>query len=284
MDSTLNSCLILLSWYYILLCLLIKLPCFSLSFALQSFCCIVPFTLAFMYAVRRCCQDNSQLTTSWVRCQEVCSRRTLLQQRRCQLCLAVRLQLACLCSIPQLRSAQAPVRRWRKRSLQRSAVNKASPARGRIRYSPKQKRDWRAGQPCSSSCCLIVIPIIHPSSPSIVSREMGLHIADEDEQQKKTSVKKMRKHDAEEKRVEHWVERRQRKRAKKEEEAQKRKRTVFVGNLPSSCSKKVGWDWLLHCGGTSCCCGKWTLSRVFRPFRICSEMKDPLSPSDFALW
>lgn len=69
---------------------------------------------------------------------------------------------------------------------------------------------------------------------------MGLHIADEDEQQTKTSVKKTRKHDAEEKGVEHWVEKRQRKRVRKEEEAQKRKRTVFVGNLPSSCSKKVG--------------------------------------------
>lgn len=45
---------------------------------------------------------------------------------------------------------------------------------------------------------------------------------------------------AEEKGVEHWVEKRQRKRARKEEEAQKRKRTVFVGNLPISCTKKVG--------------------------------------------
>lgn len=72
---------------------------------------------------------------------------------------------------------------------------------------------------------------------------MGLQIADEDEQQKNTSVKKKKKHDvteAEEKGVEHWVEKRQRKRARKEEEAQKRKRTVFVGNLPISCSKKVG--------------------------------------------
>lgn len=44
----------------------------------------------------------------------------------------------------------------------------------------------------------------------------------------------------EEKGVEHWVEERQRKRARKEEEAQKRRRTVFVGNLPISCTKKVG--------------------------------------------
>lgn len=48
--------------------------------------------------------------------------------------------------------------------------------------------------------------------------------------------------DAEEKGVEHWVEKRQRKRARKEEDAQKRKRTVFVGNLPISCTKKVGAD------------------------------------------
>lgn len=44
----------------------------------------------------------------------------------------------------------------------------------------------------------------------------------------------------EEKGVEYWVEERQRKRARKEEEAQKRSRTVFVGNLPISCTKKVG--------------------------------------------
>lgn len=83
------------------------------------------------------------------------------------------------------------------------------------------------------------------SSPSsLLSREIGLQIADEDEQQKKTSKKKKRKSEvecgAEEKGVEHWVEKRQRKRARKEEEAQKRKRTVFVGNLPISCTKKVG--------------------------------------------
>lgn len=72
---------------------------------------------------------------------------------------------------------------------------------------------------------------------------MGLQIADEDEQQKSTSVKKKREAtewEAEEKGVEHWVEKRQKKRARKEEEAQKSKRTVFVGNLPISCSKKVG--------------------------------------------
>lgn len=42
-----------------------------------------------------------------------------------------------------------------------------------------------------------------------------------------------------EKGVEHWVMKRQRMRTRKEEEGQKRKRTVFVGNLPVSCTKKV---------------------------------------------
>lgn len=42
-----------------------------------------------------------------------------------------------------------------------------------------------------------------------------------------------------EKGVEHWVMKRQRMRTKKEEEGQKKKRTVFVGNLPISCTKKV---------------------------------------------
>lgn len=75
---------------------------------------------------------------------------------------------------------------------------------------------------------------------------MGLQVADEDEQQKKSSKKKKKKRSegtecgAEERGVEHWVEQRQRKKARKEEEAQKRKRTVFVGNLPVSCTKKVG--------------------------------------------
>lgn len=38
---------------------------------------------------------------------------------------------------------------------------------------------------------------------------------------------------------EHWVMKRQTLRARKEEEAKKRKRTVFVGNLPVGCTKKV---------------------------------------------
>lgn len=39
--------------------------------------------------------------------------------------------------------------------------------------------------------------------------------------------------------TEHWVMKRQQQRARKAEEAVKNKRTVFVGNLPASCTKKV---------------------------------------------
>lgn len=39
--------------------------------------------------------------------------------------------------------------------------------------------------------------------------------------------------------TEHWVLKRQKLKAQKEEEAIKNKRTVFVGNLPPSCTKKV---------------------------------------------
>lgn len=39
--------------------------------------------------------------------------------------------------------------------------------------------------------------------------------------------------------AEHWVMKRQQRRERKAEEAVKNKRTVFVGNLPVSCTKKV---------------------------------------------
>lgn len=80
-------------------------------------------------------------------------------------------------------------------------------------------------------------------------RELGLQIADEDEggqekpsKQKKKKQKKNESELAESGRVndaEHWVMKRQEQRARKEEEAKKSKRTVFVGNLPISCTKKV---------------------------------------------
>lgn len=78
-------------------------------------------------------------------------------------------------------------------------------------------------------------------------RELGLQTADEDEGGQETPSKKKKKKNeselAESGRVndaEHWVMKRQKQRARKEEEAKKSKRTVFVGNLPISCTKKVG--------------------------------------------
>ncbi|KAG7217940.1 hypothetical protein INR49_020762 [Caranx melampygus] len=67
--------------------------------------------------------------------------------------------------------------------------------------------------------------------------------ADDDERGQETSVKKKKKRKMSEsggeKDAEHWVMKRQRLKADKEEEAVKRKRTVFVGNLPVSCTKKT---------------------------------------------
>lgn len=77
-------------------------------------------------------------------------------------------------------------------------------------------------------------------------RELSLQTADEDEGgQERPSKKKKKKNEselAESGRVndaEHWVMKRQKQKARKEEEAKKSKRTVFVGNLPISCTKKV---------------------------------------------
>lgn len=74
-------------------------------------------------------------------------------------------------------------------------------------------------------------------------RELSLQFADEDERGQETPVKKKKKKKTPEPGreidVEHWVMKRQKLRARKEEEASKRKRTVFVGNLPVSCTKKV---------------------------------------------
>lgn len=74
-------------------------------------------------------------------------------------------------------------------------------------------------------------------------RELSLQFADEEERGQETPVKKKKKAAApepgRENDVEHWVIKRQKLRARKEEEDRKRKRTVFVGNLPVSCTKKV---------------------------------------------
>uniref|UniRef100_A0A3B4WHM7 RNA binding motif protein 34 n=1 Tax=Seriola lalandi dorsalis TaxID=1841481 RepID=A0A3B4WHM7_SERLL len=94
--------------------------------------------------------------------------------------------------------------------------------------------------------CDSVSSHVSPSSSSSAAgfRESGLQEADDDERGQETSVKKKkRKRKASElggeKDVEHWVMKRQRLKASREEEAVKSKRTVFVGNLPISCTKKV---------------------------------------------
>ncbi|XP_023151932.2 RNA-binding protein 34 isoform X2 [Amphiprion ocellaris] len=75
------------------------------------------------------------------------------------------------------------------------------------------------------------------------NRESSLLKADEDEQGHETSVrkkKKKRKLEMDgEKDAEHWVMKRQRLKAHRAEEALKKTRTVFVGNLPISCTKKT---------------------------------------------
>ncbi|KAM9363301.1 RNA-binding protein 34 [Symphorus nematophorus] len=77
------------------------------------------------------------------------------------------------------------------------------------------------------------------------NRELSLQNADdEDEQETTVKKKKAKKRKAPEPEsgendVERWVMKRQKLRARKEEEAMKRKRTVFVGNLPISCTKKT---------------------------------------------
>lgn len=73
-------------------------------------------------------------------------------------------------------------------------------------------------------------------------RESSLQNADEDEQGQETSVKKRKRKVSEpggENDVEYWVMKRQRLKAGREEENMKKNRTVFVGNLPVSCTKKV---------------------------------------------
>ncbi|XP_068607553.1 striatin-like [Brachionichthys hirsutus] len=71
-------------------------------------------------------------------------------------------------------------------------------------------------------------------------RERSLQTADEDERGRETSVKRRRrKEPSAEDGVEHWAVARQRLKARKEEEKVKRKRTVFVGNLPPGCTKKT---------------------------------------------
>lgn len=72
-------------------------------------------------------------------------------------------------------------------------------------------------------------------------RESSLQNADEDELGDKPAKKKRKAPEPDEERndVEQWVLKRQKLKARKVEEVMKRKRTVFVGNLPVGCTKKV---------------------------------------------
>ncbi|XP_068582902.1 RNA-binding protein 34 [Cebidichthys violaceus] len=72
------------------------------------------------------------------------------------------------------------------------------------------------------------------------NREISLQNADEEERGKAAPAKKKKKRKADgEISAEQWVMKRQRLKASKEEEAVKEKRTVFVGNLPISCTRKT---------------------------------------------
>ncbi|XP_053189705.1 RNA-binding protein 34 [Scomber japonicus] len=74
------------------------------------------------------------------------------------------------------------------------------------------------------------------------NRESSLQNADEAEQGQTTTVKKKKRKAPEadgENEVERWVIKRQKLRAQKQEEALKKNKTVFVGNLPVSCTKKT---------------------------------------------
>ncbi|AWP05026.1 putative RNA-binding protein 34 [Scophthalmus maximus] len=83
------------------------------------------------------------------------------------------------------------------------------------------------------------------SEQKLENRESSLQEADEDELGQVTSVKKKSatKRKASEvvgeKDTEFWVKKRQRTKADRDEEAAKKRRTVFVGNLPVSCTKKT---------------------------------------------
>nr|XP_046232496.1 RNA-binding protein 34 [Scatophagus argus] len=74
----------------------------------------------------------------------------------------------------------------------------------------------------------------------LADREVGLQNADEDETRQTPAKKRKKKVEPDgENDVERWVMKRQKLRDRKQEEAVKRKRTVFVGNLPVGCTKKT---------------------------------------------
>lgn len=72
------------------------------------------------------------------------------------------------------------------------------------------------------------------SADHLDNRESSLQTADQEEQQQRKATRKRREEGAE-----YWVMKRRRTKEGKEEEEKKRKTTVFVGNLPVSCTKKT---------------------------------------------
>ncbi|XP_008418572.1 RNA-binding protein 34 [Poecilia reticulata] len=75
----------------------------------------------------------------------------------------------------------------------------------------------------------------------LLNRESSLLTADTDENVQKSSMRKKRKASeiTGENSTDYWVTKRQKLKANKQEEALKMKRTVFVGNLPISCTMKT---------------------------------------------
>ncbi|XP_044045327.1 RNA-binding protein 34 isoform X2 [Siniperca chuatsi] len=113
-------------------------------------------------------------------------------------------------------------------------VQKSTEAKEQQKESPEVK-----GQPGQKKTTTLKEK--SEAEQKLENRESSLHNADEEERGQETPVKKKRKaaEPGRENDVEHWVMKRQKLKARKEEEATKRKRTVFVGNLPVGCTKKT---------------------------------------------
>ncbi|XP_041839031.1 RNA-binding protein 34-like [Melanotaenia boesemani] len=113
------------------------------------------------------------------------------------------------------------------KSLKTEEQQKESPE---VKGGPQQKKEKKAVREKSVA------------DQKLENRECSLQEADNDERGQGRSVKKRKRKVSEsdrEKDAEHWVLKRQKMKAIRNEEALKRKRTVFVGNLPVSCTRKM---------------------------------------------
>uniref|UniRef100_A0A3B3YPJ5 RRM domain-containing protein n=1 Tax=Poecilia mexicana TaxID=48701 RepID=A0A3B3YPJ5_9TELE len=104
----------------------------------------------------------------------------------------------------------------------------------------------QSSEPSGSLSALFTTPLPASSSlfqpvPKVSSTFSSLLTADTDEDVQKSSMRKKRKASeiTGENSAEYWVMKRQKLKANKQEEALKMKRTVFVGNLPVSCTMKI---------------------------------------------